>query len=55
MENKIQDELVLNGVVNINLAKGMIYNIEDNVFIISNEDGTKIIIIKEHGNWRVLK
>lgn len=55
MENKIQNELVLNGVVNIKLHKGMINNIEDNMIVINNEDGTKIVIIKEHGNWRVLK
>lgn len=41
-----QNELILNGVVNTDLA---------DVIVLNNEDGTKIVIIKENGNWRVLK
>ena len=55
-DNKIQDELNLNGVVGIKLHKGMAHNIEDNMIVINNEDGTRIVIIKnEDGNWRVFK
>lgn len=55
MENKIQDKLDLNGVVGIKLHKGMISNIEDNMIVINNEDGTRKVIIEEDGNWRVVK
>lgn len=26
----------------------------DDIIVLNNEDGTKIVIIKENGNWRVL-
>ena len=55
MENKIKDELDLNGAVGIKLHKCMTSNMEDNMIVINNEDGTRKVIIKENGNWRVLK